>query len=164
MALIDPYGQVTEDEIIAVIKGHDKYIKNLNTRRIALLDSIESMNDFIEEASLRGKPLKEDISTPTNEKQDPIYKILLEASRQLTVQEKKIANHIYELTLEEDKVVDIWSALHRLPVEQFNMLIDMYQKEEPEAVLVERYNVSKSKLWRMRRQGLDEMLKNLTPI
>ena len=159
---IDPYGPVTEEEIISVIQEHEYYLKSFEERRIPLLDSAESMDGFIQAASLRGRPITDGTYGPTNAKRDKMADIVLEASRQLEKQEAFISSKLYDLAMEEEKVLTIWLAIHDLPKRETSILLDMYRgnakNKLTEIDLTKKYNVSKTTLWRIRKKAIEKVI------
>lgn len=156
---IDPYSPATIEEVITVIKSHDTYLKNFTIRRVSLLQSMESMDSFIQMAGLQGKGLDDHIAR-TNSLSDPVYKTMLKASDQLKEQAEWVDHKLDELVLEETKVIEIWNTVLMIDNRMSSILLDFYYYKTAIPDMQTKYgNVSEATLYRLRKQALEEVVR-----
>lgn len=150
-----------EKYIVNVLSNKNRILEKLQSQREELLQRKQQTDkrydDVIRQISLKGKPIKADVLSPTNAQNNNMLSILRRSHRELRKQENEIDRQLGLLNEEEQRVKHIWNAFKVLESQDFKILNEIYVKKIKYDYLCTDYQKNKSTLYRKRSDALEKL-------
>lgn len=151
-----------EKELIYLLSNKDLILEGIQFTRNQIFSQLEEKNEMIKRLSLQGinyidtisKGKKGDIN------HDQMFNLFESLQKHQAEQINFLKTELYKVAAEEECIQGVLRELYILKEPYRNILILLFIQKEKWVYLTDKYHCGKSKIARLRQEGLNLLLKN----
>lgn len=146
-----------KEDVKYILKNYEALLKELEIKKKNLQKEVEETTQAIWEASVSRQGIEE----PSG-KHGHIYKdltaVILRQEKILNERRKLLFHEIHKLILKEESIRRIYIIFQSLPMEEYNILYQLYIQKKPYKMVLKLFDGSEKKMLRLLNQGIETIM------